>query len=159
MASSTTKKVLVRRFDRETIAGFVNPQAYLQHAGLEVLSPSGSISFLPYLEVKAVIFVKEFDAPAEPSKLFNSRPKMEGLWVRMNFRDGDVMEGVLPNNLVQWDREGYLVVPPEPYSNHQKLFVPRGALTAMHVLGVVGSPLKKRREKASVPREQGTLFD
>jgi hypothetical protein len=30
MAGSTAKKVVVRRFDRETLTGFVNPFSYLQ---------------------------------------------------------------------------------------------------------------------------------
>ena len=42
MAGSTTKKVLIRRFDREALTGFVNAQSYLQPAGVELLSPSGA---------------------------------------------------------------------------------------------------------------------
>ncbi len=149
---------MIRRFDRETLQGLVNPQAYLQQAGLEMLTLSGGITYLPFSEVKSVSFVKEFESAVQPSKIFNTRPKMDGLWVRMIFRDKDVMDGILPNNLIQWDREGYLVVPPESYSNNQKVFVPRSALTEISVVGVVGSLLTKRR-KRQVVKEQGILFD
>jgi hypothetical protein len=159
LAGSTTKKALVRRFDRETLHGFVHPGSYLLESGVELLSPSGTISLIPYSEVKSVSFVKEFDWNGEPAKIFNTRPKMDGLWVRMTFRDGDVMDGILPNNLTQWERQGYSFVPPEPYSNNQKVFVPREALSAMTVLGVVGSPLTKIRQAKGAMKDQPTLFD
>jgi len=50
------------------------------------------------------------------------------------------------------------VIPPDPYSNQQRVFVPRVALRAVDVLGVVGSPLKRRKPKA-VPKEQIGLFE
>jgi hypothetical protein len=159
LASSTTKKALVRRFDRETLCGFVNPGAYLLENGIELLTPSGTISLVPYLEVKTVSFVKEFDADSQPAKIFNTRPKMDGLWVRMTFRDGDIMDGILPNNLVHWERQGYSFVPPEPYSNNQKVFVPREALSSISVLGVVGSPLTKTKRQKVELKDQPTLFD
>jgi hypothetical protein len=158
VAASTTKKTLIRRFDRESLQGYVNPQNFLQPSGIEFLTPAGSILLLPYVEVKSVIFVKDFESGLEPAKIFMTRPKMDGLWVRMTFRDGEVMDGILPNDLVHWDRQGYSFTPPEPYSNNQKLFVPREALSSMSVLGVVGSPLTRTRKKID-SRIQPTLFD
>jgi hypothetical protein len=159
LAGSTTKKAVIRRFDRESLKGFVNPQAYLQPYGVEILTPAGTVISVPFAEVKTVVFVKEFDIETEPAKVFNTRPKMDGLWVRMTFRDGEVMDGILPNNLIQWEREGYSVIPPEPYSNNQKLFVPREALAGITVLGVVGSALTRTRKAKPVPADQPTLFD
>jgi hypothetical protein len=159
VAASTTKKTLVRRFDRESLQGYVNPQVYLQPDGIEFLTPEGAILLLPYKEVKSVIFVRDFESTSEPAKVFLTRPKMDGLWVRMTFRDGEIMDGILPNNLVQWERQGYSFTPPEPYSNNQKLFVPREALTAINVLGVVGSPLTRTRKQKPVPVNQPRLFD
>jgi hypothetical protein len=159
VAASTTKKTLIRRFDRESLQGYVNPQAYLQPNGIEFLTPEGSIQLLPYPEVKSVIFVKDFESGSEPSKVFLTRPKMDGLWVRMTFRDGEVMDGILPNDVLLWERQGYSFTPPEPYSNNQKLFVPREALKSMSVLGVVGSPLTRSRRQKMEARNQPTLFD
>jgi hypothetical protein len=157
VAASTTKKTLIRRFDRESLQGYVNPQSFLQPGGVEFLTPSGSITLIPYIEVKSVIFVKEFEGASESAKIFMTRPKMDGLWVRMTFRDGEVMDGILPNDLVHWERQGYLFTPPEPYSNNQKLFVPREALSSMSVLGVVGSPLTRKRKVDM--KNQPSLFD
>ncbi len=117
---STNKKVLVSRFDREALSGFVNPQSYLC--------------------------------------LFTTRPKMEGLWVRMRFRDGDVMDGMLANNLLPLDQYGFSVVPPDPGFQNQRVFVPKAALLAIEVLGVVGSALRMRKPKP-VPKEQLKMFD
>ncbi len=160
MAGSTTKKVLVRRFDREPLTGFVNPQSYLLPAGLELLKTEGTVTVVPYREIKTVCFVKDFEsAEAEPeSRVFHTRPKMDGLWVRMRFRDGEVMDGILSNNLLQLDAYGFTFIPPEPYSNNQRIFCPREALSEFHVLGVVGSPLTRRRRK-EVPKEQIGLFE
>ncbi len=157
MAGSTAKKVVVRRFDRDTLTGFINPFSYLQPHGLELLRQDGSLSLLPYTEVRSVAFVKDFDGEPEPSRVFLNRPKLEGLWVRMVFVDGEVMDGILPNNLLSWEVAGITVTPPEPDSNNQKLFVPREALRSVQVLGVVGSPLRAKRKKAPAP-DQPTLF-
>jgi len=157
--SSTAKKVIVRRFERESLTGFVNPLTYLQPTSLELLKPEGALALVPYEEIKSVCFVSDFDADAEPSRKFMTRPKLEGLWVRMFFRDGEVMDGILPNNLLTWDVAGFTVTPPEPDSNSQRFFVPRSALRSMQVLGVVGSPLRVGRKKAKVATEdQPSLF-
>ncbi|MCL6545683.1 MAG: hypothetical protein K6T61_10675 [Bryobacteraceae bacterium] len=154
MSGSTSKKVVVRRFERDPVLGFVNPRTYLTAGGVEVLTRSGSVVVLPYAEIKAVCFVRDFDASGglpEP-KVFHTRPRTDGLWVRMTFRDGEVVDGLLANNLLQLEPFGFTVVPPNPLSNNQKLFVPRQALSQMHVLGVVGSPLR-RRGKAPAPQQ------
>ncbi len=160
MAGSTNKKVIVRRFDREPIAGFVNPRTCFGPGGVEILSPGGTVSLVPYTEVKAVCFVRDFGSPmAEPEqKLFHTRPKMEGLWVRMLFKDGEMMDGLLANNLLEMDPFGFTVVPPNPSSNNQRIFVPRSALKEFHVLGVVGSPLRSRKPKVT-PKTQLEMFE
>lgn len=160
MASSTSKKVVVRRFDRESVNGFVNPRTYLQPAGIEVLSTAGTVSILPYAEVKVVCFVRDFaSAETEPErKLFHARPKMDGLWVRMRFIDDELLDGLLPNDLLQMDSYGFTVIPPNPSSNNQKLFVPRRALREFHILGVIGSPLRPRKAKPA-PKTQLEMFE
>jgi hypothetical protein len=163
LASSSTKKVVVRRFDREPLSGFVSLLTYQQPAGVELLKQDGQISLVSYGEIKLLCFVKEFENVREPldGGVFQTRPKMEGLWVRMKFRDGEVLDGVLPNNLLQLEPRGYTLTPPEPYANHQRIFVPREALDSIQVLGVVGSPLRKRISKRVTPdtKVQPGLFE
>lgn len=158
MGSSTAKKVVVRRFERESLSGFVNVLSYLQPLHAELLRPDGSLALIPYEEIKSISFVKEFEGDDDTGRIFLTRPKMEGLWVRLSFRDGEVMDGILPNELLAGDVAGFMVTPPEPDGNSQKVFVPRQALKSAQVLGVVGSPLRVRRKKGEVSEDQGQLF-
>ena len=157
MAGSTTKKAIIRRYDREPLAGYLNPLSFLQPAGVELLSAEGNVATVPYPEIKSIAFVRDFEhsGGAERS-IFLTRPKMDGLWVRLQFRDGDVLEGIMPNNLLQIEQYGVSVTPPDSLSNQQRVFVPRESLRSVEVLGVVGSPLK--RKKAGT-KEQGELFE
>jgi hypothetical protein len=161
LAGSTAKKVLIRRFDREPLTGFVNAQSYLQPEGVELLSPGGTLVIVPYSDIKVVCFVKDFESaePAPERKVFNTRPKTDGLWVRMQLRDGEVLDGILSNNLLQLGPEGFTVTPPDAYSNNQRLFVPRAALSQFNVLGVVGSPLTRRKGKPALQQDQIGLFE
>jgi hypothetical protein len=159
LPASTTKKAVVRRFQRESLAGYVNPLSYLQPAGVELLSEDGNVATIPYDQIKTVAFVRDFEPADAPERLvFQTRPKMAGLWVSLRFRDGEISEGILPNNLLQLDHHGYVVIPPDPNGNQQRLFVPREALVSVEVLGVVGSPLRKRKP-APVSQDQGSLFE
>ena len=153
------KKAVIRRFDRETLSGYINPISYLQLTGVELLSAQGNVAIIPYPEIKIVSFVRDFDgSPESARRLFITRPKMAGLWIRLELRDGEVMEGVMSNNLLQMETHGFTVIPPDPYSNQQRIFIPRIALRAVEVLGVVGSPLKKRKAQPAA-KEQIGLFE
>jgi hypothetical protein len=65
------------------------------------------------------------------------------------------MEGMLPNNLILLDPAGFSIIPPDPTFQNQRIFVPRSALREVQVLGVVGSPLKRRPSKK--PDGEGQL--
>lgn len=161
MSASTTKKVLIQRFEKEPLAGFVSPLVYLTSTGIEVLTTSGTIVEIPFTEIKTVCFVKDFHAADlnRERRLFLTRPKTEGLWVRMKFRDGDCMDGILANNLLLIEPQGFTLVPPDASLNNQKVFVPRAALTELQVMGVVGSPLRKPRKKAAAQQQQLKMFE
>lgn len=139
----------------------MNPQTFLAVEGVELLSPSGEFAIVPYGDIKMVSFVREFDAsePEPDRKVFSTRPKTAGLWVRMSLKDGDLLDGILSNDLLQLQPAGFTVVPPDASGNHQKLFIPRAALKEIQVLGVVGSPLTRRRKPAPAPEGQIGLFD
>lgn len=160
MAGSTTKKAIIRRYEKEPLSGYLNPLSFLQPMGVELLSAEGQIATVPYIDIKSIAFVRDFDHAVAPERqVFQNRPKMEGLWVRMRFRDGDLMEGVIPNNLLALEHYGFSVVPPDSYSNQQRVFVPRASLQLVEVLGVVGSPLRKPRARPAAEKEQIGLFE
>jgi len=160
LSSSTHKKVILRKMNREQVRGYVNPQTYLREDGVEILTLGGQAALLPYEDIKGVYFVREFEEQGDhlERKVFTSRPKLDGLWLRMKFKDDEVMDGILPNNLLLVAQTGFTITPPDPYANSQKIFVPKAALAELAVLGVIGSPIKRRRAAAAVPKEQISLF-
>jgi hypothetical protein len=163
VAGSTSKKVIVERFEREPVPGFVVYSTFATQAGVEILTPSANAAVIPLGEVKAVHFVRDFESGTvgPEQRAFVARPKSAGLWVRLVFRDGDVLEGILPNDLLQVEPLGYTVTPPDRAGNSQRIFVPRQALREIRVLGVIGSPLNEPRPKKPVRehKDQIGLFE
>jgi hypothetical protein len=70
---------------------------------------------------------------------FERRPKLAGLWVRFSLRDGDRLEGILGNNLLDWPERGYWITPPHAGPGRRRVFLARRALTTAEVLGVIGA--------------------
>jgi hypothetical protein len=161
VSNSTSKKVYVRRLDHRLVAGYVTPQTYLRPDGIELIDRTAEVNLIPYDQVKAIYFVREFEGdPQDDKKFFASRPKVDGLWVRLAFRDGESLEGVLPNNLLLMDEHGLTLTPPEANSNTHRVFVPRAALSDLKVLGVIGSPVHGGRKRRLEPaKEQMDLFE
>lgn len=157
MALTTNKRVLLARFDRETLAGFVQTPGAFGADSIELLTPDGALLKIPYSETKVVCFVRDFETGEtwREHRAFATRPKSPGLWVRLLFRDGDSLEGMVANNLLLIEPAGFSIVPPDPTFQNQKLFVPRAALADVQVLGVIGSPLRRRQKK--VEKQEGQL--
>ncbi len=160
MGASTAKKVLVDRYDRSLLRGYVQPQTWRTPAGLEVMSPEGAVSIIPYLQVKCVSFVRDLDGPSVlgERREFLARPKAAGLWIEIKFRDGDTLESTISNNIMEMEAEGLFATPPENAGNAQRIFVPRAGLDVDQVLCVVGKPKTKRERPAPVVSKQFRLF-
>ncbi len=147
---STHKRVIVRKLDRNTITGYVSPGNFVVDGKVEVLNTAGKVVSVELEDIKGVYFVREFGEPdGMMRKTFTSRPRTEGLWVRLVFRDNDVLEGMMPNDLTQVGPDGYLVNPPDTRSNTQRIFVPRSALSSITVLAVIGAAQGRRRPAAA----------
>ena len=157
--SSTHKKVVIRKLDRDSINGHVSPTSFLSDGKLELLNTSGNVVKIELSTIKAVYFVREFgETGALNRKSFSARPRTEGLWVRLKFRDNDTLEGVMPNDLQQNPAEGYFLIPPDLRSNTQRIFVPKSALESLTVLSVIGAGRAKRRAAATDARQEPLLF-
>lgn len=151
---------MIQRFDRETLYGYLNLGSYLQATGVELLNQAGNLLLVPYSEIKMVCLVREFEAPDPAEKrLFATRPKSPGLWVRLRFRDNDQMDGLLANDLLRQEPFGFAFTPPDPGSNSQRVFVPKQALLDLQVLSVVGSQPRYGRKAKQPPKEQMGLFE
>ncbi len=147
---STHKKVVVQKLDRDTISGYVSPASFIVEGKVEVLNTAGKVVGIGLRDIKGVFFVREFgDTESLLRKTFTTRPRTEGLWLRLTFKDNDVLEGMIPNDLSQILPEGYLINPPDTRSNTQRIFVPRSALSAVTVLAVIGGPQTRRKRPAA----------
>jgi hypothetical protein len=148
---STHKKVIVRKIDRDSINGYVAPVHFVHDGKLELLNTTGNVVAIDLKDIKCVFFVRDFsESDSLPRKTFTTRPRSEGLWVRIRFKDGEVLEGLMPNDLALNTPEGFLVNPPDLRSNVQRMFVPRGALESLTVLAVIGASKRQRRGPADL---------
>ena len=153
--SSTHKKVIVRKRGRDSVGGYVSPANFIVAGKLELLNPSGKVVTIDLEEIKSVDFVRDFSDPATTGrKTFSSRPRTEGLWVRLKFTDNDILEGMMPNDLTQISSEGYLITPPDTRGNVQRVFIPKSALGEMSVLAVIGRPEARRKTAADTGQER-----
>jgi len=146
---STHKKVIVRKNDRDSVSGYVGPANFVVAGKLELLNTTGNVVGIDLRDIRAVYFVREFsDAEPLSRKTFTTRPRTEGLWVRLRFKDNEILEGLMPNDLTQNTEDGFLINPPDLRSNTQRVFVPRSSLAAVTVIAVIGAA---HRRKGGVP--------
>ncbi|MGC2333876.1 MAG: hypothetical protein WA581_20670 [Candidatus Acidiferrales bacterium] len=137
--SSTLKKVVVLLLDGDSVKGYLNPGTLGRMEAADLLTLDGEHQAIELERMKCVYFVREFKDTFElERKTFLSRPKLDGLWVRLRFRDEDAMEGIVSNNLLDLLDTGVQLTPPDLHGNVLRMFIPRSALAEMKVLGVVG---------------------
>lgn len=157
--SSTHKKAVVLLSDATPVKGYVNPATLPSAETLDVLTPDGEHREIPTKDVKAVYFVADLSEGHEPErKSFLSRPKLEGLWLKITFRDHDSLEGIAANELVELLDRGIQVTPPDLHGNCLRVFVPRSAVAEVKVLGVVGTAKKLPRVAKPALPDQPRLF-
>ena len=164
--AGTQKKVIVRRFSPGLLRGYLPQSGFVSRtaegATLDLLDLSGRVQTIPLEDVKIVHFVREFNLNDEanperlPRRQFLARPRTEGLWVRLTFRDEDELEGLAPLDLSLADGladdAGLQLVPPDIRGNSQRIYVPRAALSGMQVVAVVTTPTRRRALEALPPQ-------
>ncbi len=158
--SSTRKKVVIRRLDGEVVRGYLDPSNLLEKKEIGLLDREGHLVHIPLDVVKGVYFVRDFEASTDRASLSASRghPRLSGIWIRMTFSDGEVLEGLMPTNLMDVEPPGFMVTPADYSSNNLRIFVPRSALGTVEVLGVIadGKVLRAHRRARRVrPKPTG----
>jgi hypothetical protein len=165
--ASARKPVIVRKFSRDWLAGYVAADFGQEKAELEILDMTGKVMRVAWERVKWVCFVRDFPAgpadQANPERLlrkrFSLRPRSAGLWLRLTLADGDELEGLAANDLTLVDGAGLLLTPPDTRSNTQRVYVPRQAIQALEVVSLIGTAGRRRPEAARPGGEQRDLFD
>jgi len=144
--------------DRSDLRAYVNPSNLGTVESADLLTEDGEHRPTSIESIRSIYFVREFDAPYElQRKAFLSRPKLDGLWVRLRFRDGETLEGVVPNNLLALLDRGVQITPPDLQGNTFRIFIPRSALAEMTVLGVTG--VARRKAPTAASASQPRLFE
>jgi hypothetical protein len=157
--TSTLKKVIVEFLDRTSRRGYLNPAILGSAEAIDLLTTDGEHRPIDLEAVKSVHFVREFvDTVIVERKTFLSRPKLDGLWVRLRFRDDDVMEGIVANELLDLLDKGVQLTPPDLHGNTLRLFIPRSALAEVKVLGVVGVARRSLADSRAAAASQSKLF-
>ena len=140
--SNTRKKVIVRRFSGDTLPGYLPHAGFVRNSSIDLLDLSGRILPLPLNDIKIISYVRDFNLSDTPNperltrRTFLARPRTEGLWLRLTFRTGDLLEGLAPTDRSLLDAlvddAGLFLTPPDTRSNTQRIYVPRAAITELH---------------------------
>ena len=169
--ASAQKKVIVRQFEGGLAWGYLPQTHLLDSSGVPLMQVDGRMKCLPFNDIKAIAYVRDFNLhdSQDPERLgrraFATRPRGDGLWLRLTFRDGDTLEGLSSVDL-GWldsliDDRGLFLTPPDARSNTQRLFVPRVAIVSLEVLGLIMAPARRAIAKKPAPApsaEQPGLF-
>lgn len=165
--ASARKPVIVRKFSRDWSAGYADAELGRNAAELEMLDPTGKLVRIAWAEVKWVCYVRDFTAStsgdqANPERLlhkrFAIRPRTAGLWLRMTLIDGEELEGLAANDRSLVEGAGLLLTPPDTRSNTQRIYLPRQAIQALEVVGLIGAAPNKRARVKGPAMEQPELF-
>ncbi len=155
--ASTHKKVVIELGDKSALRGYLNPNRLPGAETLDLLTRDGEHQQVPLAKIRAVYFVRDLEVGFAPErKAFLSRPKLDGLWVKVRFRDDTILEGVIPNDLLAFFDNGLHLTPPDLNSNADRIYIPRPAIAELTVLGVVGVA---RRKPAATVAGQTRLFN
>ena len=149
---SSRKKVIVRKFSREWLAGYLPAAHFADQAGIELLDLAGKVAALPLEEIKWICYVRDFNSGEVDNpesllrKSYAGRPRAEGLWLRLRLNDGDSIEGMAANDLTLLDSSGIFLVPPDIRSNTQRMFIPRSSIAEFVVVAAIASPARRKTD-------------
>lgn len=152
--SSVTYKVVIR-FEDHAIRGLAHAselgsiEQLLRNApqhpldSIRLTSPeTGEVREVPLCDAKAIFFVRTFDGDLKHRALHfhENAPVMEGLWVRVRFHDGEVIEGLISNTHDHVLGNGFFIMPTDPNGNNRLIYVLKSKLRDFNVLGIRNAP-------------------
>lgn len=96
------------------------------------------IQDIPIQSTKAVFFVKDFNGDPNHKSLrfFRGAAIVHGVWIRVEFKDGEIMEGLVHNTIHFLVDPGFFMRPTDPYSNNRLVYVVKSWLAECRVLGL-----------------------
>ncbi len=88
-------------------------------------------------DAKALFFVTSFtgDKKQQPVMFHRHSAVTNGIWVRVEFEDGEMMEGLIHNSAAHLMQSGFFLLPTDPGSNNELVYVFKAAVKEFRVLG------------------------
>jgi Family of unknown function (DUF6982) len=145
-----SEKVVIQ-FGSRTIKGYLESPVWNTIEELLSSAPQGSperfrvrplesdiVEEISAADVKAVFYVNSFEGnPVRNHLNFHTRaPIVHGIWMRFQFLDGEVMEGIVLNSIRYLVDPGFFVLPTDPGSNNKLVYVVKSWLVDHRVLGL-----------------------
>lgn len=150
-SSATKSEKVVIQFGAKTLKGYLEspewntieellgnaPQKSLETFRIRRLD-TNEIEIVSIKDVKAVFYVNSFEGDSVRNHInFHTRaPIVHGIWMRFQFRDGEVMEGIVYNSIRYLVDPGFFVLPTDPGSNNKLVYVVKSWLVDHRVLGL-----------------------
>src|ERR1019366_1761594 len=148
--SSKSEKVVIQ-YGSRTIKGYLDSPVWstveellssAAHNALESVRvrrlDSDTVEDILTKDIKAVFYVNSFEGNSDHEHLnFHSRaPIVHGIWMRLQFLDGEVMEGIVCNSIRYLIDPGFFLLPTDPDSNNRLVYVRKSWLADHRILGM-----------------------
>ena len=148
---ATRLEKVVVQFGNRTIRGYLETPAWNTIEEMLHSAPDGSpetfrirghesdtVEEISAADIKAVFYVNSFDGDSDHNHLnFHTRaPIVLGIWMRFQFLDGEVMEGIVYNSIRYLVDPGFFLLPTDPSSNNKLVYVVKSWLVDHRVLGL-----------------------
>jgi hypothetical protein len=178
---TTKSEKVVIQFGTRTVKGYLESPAWntieelLSGAPLSTpetlrvrLFESNAVEEISINDVKAIFYVHNFDGDANHKEMsfYGKSPIVHGIWMRVQFLDGEVIEGIVHNSIRYLLDPGFFLVPTHPGSNNKLIYVSKSQLIDHRVLGtrnlnsVFDSALSVTRDaKWNLPQKKATSID
>jgi hypothetical protein len=89
-------------------------------------------------DAKAVFYVNNFDGDVwhKDLKFSSKAPIVHGIWARLEFLDGELLEGIIYNTIHFLVNPGFFLYPTDPESNNRLVYVFKNQLKDCRILGL-----------------------
>jgi hypothetical protein len=131
---SSVSKVVVHSRSGNVFPGFARWNTTGDE--LEIINPNGKGETFRLSDVKAVFFVKDFkgDSSYTDVKFLNKQQVSQHLWVRIEFYDGEILEGRVENGTELLNCAALYLKPSDEDSNNLVVCIPKNAIRSFIVL-------------------------
>jgi hypothetical protein len=162
------KKVVLRTKSGSVVWGYLPSNGFVENFTVSMMEVNGRVTPFLMNEIRTIAYVRDFNLEdsVDPERMgrstFAARPRGDGLWLRLTFLDGEILEGLTSfhsgfvDSLIE--DQAIVLTPPDARGNTQRVFVPRSALSSVEVLGFVTAPSKRVARAPAGSDRQATLF-